>query len=126
MTNTILLADDDPTIIKMMKQELEAEGFRVLTASNGQMAMRMAQTQRPDLIVLDVAMPFSNGISAFQSIRKKPETQKIPVIFMTSVPSAEIYPVVAQGARVAHLKKPVDLVDLLSLIRRFLEQYPAE
>ncbi len=126
MSYTILTADDDPTILKLMKQELEERGYRVIQATNGQAAMRMAESQKPDLIVLDVAMPVSTGISAFQAIRSLPATERIPVIFMTSVPSATIYPTVAQGSRVAHVKKPVDIEDLVSLIRQFLEKYPKE
>lgn len=124
MPHTILTADDDPEVLKIMKQELEGLGYRVIQATNGQAAMRMAETQKPDLIVLDVAMPVSTGISAFQAIRNMPDTQRIPVIFMTSVPSSTIYPTVEQGTRVAHLKKPVDMEDLTSLIRQFLEKYP--
>lgn len=124
MVRSILVADDDPVVLKMMAQELEGQGYRVLTAANGQTALRIAQTQKPDLIVLDVMMPVTSGINAFESIRKLPETQKIPVIFMTSVPSAQIYPTVEKGSRVAHLKKPVDLVDLVSIIRQFLDKYP--
>ena len=126
MAFTILTADDDPNILKLMKQELEERGYRVIQASNGQAALRMAESHHPDLIVLDVAMPVSTGITAFQSIRELPATQRIPVIFMTSVPSATIYPTVAQGSRVAHVKKPVDIEDLVSLIRQFLEKYPKD
>lgn len=126
MGQTILTADDDPTILKLMKQELEERGYRVIQATNGQAALRMAESQKPDLILLDVAMPISTGISAFQGIRQSPTIKHIPVIFMTSVPSSTIYPTVEQGSRVAHVKKPVDIEDLASLIKQFLEKYPKE
>src|SRR5438552_2063422 len=104
-----------------MQQELEDRGYRVFTANNGAAAIRLAQRQKPDLIVLDVAMPMTTGIKAFENLRQLPETLNIPVIFLTGVPSADIYPTVAQGSRVAHLKKPVDIVDLISLIQQFLK-----
>lgn len=125
MAKSILLADDDPTVLKMIQQELEARGYKVSTAANGQTAIRMAQAQKPDLIVLDVAMPLATGITAFQTLRNAPDTRKIPIIFLTGMPSASIYPTVEKGSRVAHLKKPVDLVDLVSLIDRFLQEFPA-
>src|SRR5438445_12444535 len=114
MPHTILIADDDPEVLKIVKQELEGRGYRVFTANNGQAAIRFAQTQKPDLIVLDVAMPMTTGLKAFESLRQLPATQSIPVIFLTGVPSADVYPTVAQGTRVAHLKKPVDIMDLIS------------
>ncbi len=126
MSYTILTADDDLTLLKLLKQELEERGYRVIQATNGQGALRAAESQHPDLIVLDVAMPISSGLTAFQAIRTLPTTQRIPVIFMTSVPSAAVYPTVERGSRVAHLKKPVDIEDLISLIQQFLEKYPKD
>ena len=126
MAQTILVVDDDPDILKILKQELEANNYRVVTANNGSTAIRLALTQKPDLIVLDVAMPMTTGLKAFDSIRSNPQTQSIPVIFLTGLPSANVYPSVAKGTRVAHLKKPVDLVDLLSLIQQFLQEYPSK
>jgi len=123
---TILIVDDDVEVLKLMRKELEAEGFRVIQASNGQTAIRIAEQQQPDLIVLDVAMPVSNGLTAFNAMRNMPKTQRIPVIFMTSLPSANVYPTVEAGSRVAHLKKPVDVVDLVSMVRQFLEKYPTQ
>ena len=124
MAYSILLADDEPQILKLVKEDLESRGYHVLTASDGQTAIQLATTQRPDLIVLDVAMPMATGLKAFESLRSLPATQVIPVIFMTGVPSAEVYPTVAQGTRVAHIKKPVDVVELASLIQQFLQKYP--
>jgi CheY-like chemotaxis protein len=123
MSHTILVADDDPEILKMIQQGLEAEGYRVLTANNGAIATRFALTQRPDLIVLDVAMPMSSGLKVYENLRSNPQSEKIPVIFLTGLPSANVYPTVEQGTRVAHLKKPVDLVDLVSMIQKFLQDY---
>ena len=120
MSHLLLIADDDPLVLKMVQKELEAKGFRVVTATNGQAVLRIAKQAKPDLIVLDVAMPMTTGLKAFESLRAQPETIKIPVIFLTGLPSADVYPTVAQGTKVAHLKKPVDIEDLLSLIQQFL------
>ena len=121
MSRTILIADDDAAVLKMLQEELESRGYLVLTTLNGLNAVRQAQKHQPDLIVLDVAMPMTNGLQAFEKLRTLPETKTTPVIFLTSVPSAEVYPTVAKGLHVAHLKKPVDIADLLSLIQQFLK-----
>jgi CheY-like chemotaxis protein len=119
---TILIADDDPEFLSAVKKELESRSFQVVTASNGMVAVRQAQKLKPALIILDVAMPMTSGFQAFQTIRAVPELNKTPVIFLTGIPSAEVYPVLQQGANVAHLKKPVDLADLLSLIQQLLNK----
>ena len=120
MPYTILIADDDPILLGMVQKELLAKGFYVLTATNGQTALHLAKQKKPDLIVLDVAMPLATGVKAYESLRANPDTQKMPVIFLTGLPSGDIYPVISQGSRVSHLKKPVDMDDLLSLINQFL------
>ena len=120
MSHLILIADDDPLVLKTVQQELEGKGYRVITANNGQGAIRLAQSQKPDLIVLDVAMPVTTGLKAYESLRTIPQTQKIPIIFLSGLPSSDVYPTVAQGVRVAHLKKPVDVEDLCSMIQQFL------
>ncbi len=124
MVYSILVVDDDEPVLRLLKEELEGHGYHVLTAGNGQTAMRLAQGQLPDLIVLDIAMPIASGLDVFHALRSRPETLRIPVIFMTGVPSANVQPVLAEGGRVAHLKKPIDTVELLSLIQQFLEHYP--
>jgi CheY-like chemotaxis protein len=121
----ILVADDDAELLRVVKQELEAKNYRVLTATNGHTAFTQSQKQKPDLIVLDVAMPMSTGLKVFEKLRAAPETAGIPVIFLTGVPSAEIYPAIAQGTRVTHIKKPFDMMDLLSLIQQLLPEQPA-
>src|SRR5436190_23873116 len=99
MSRTILIADDDAEVLKLLQEGLESQGFLVLATANGLNAVRQAQKHRPDLIVLDVAMPMTNGLQAFEKLRALPETQTTPVIFLTSLPSAEVYPTVAQGVR---------------------------
>jgi len=120
MPHTILIAEDEPPILAMIQKELQSRGYMVLTANNGQTAISSAKKFKPDVIVLDVAMPMTSGLKAYESLRALPETSKIPVIFLTGLPSANVYPTVAHGVKVAHLKKPVDLDDLVSLIQQFL------
>ncbi len=122
MTHRILIADDEPAVLSTLQQELQSRGFLVMTATNGQAAFQTAKKNPPDLIILDVAMPMATGLKAYETLRKEPSTQRIPIIFLTGRPSAEVYPTVEQGSLVAHLKKPVDIDDLLSLIRQFLPQ----
>lgn len=120
----ILVVDDDAALVNLLKESLQDRGYRVSVGFDGQMAVQLARQGRPDLIVLDVAMPMLNGIKAFQYIRDGQETRRIPVIFLSGELTKDIYPVIETYPRVAHVKKPMDLENLQSLIGEFLNKYP--
>ncbi len=123
---TILLADDDQPLVQLLKENLELEGYHVLTGLDGQVAVNLAMTQKPDLIVLDINMPITNGFDVLTYLRKTPETASIPIIFITGISSQTLYPVIDRHERVAYIKKPFDLNHLNSLVRQFLEKYPVQ
>jgi len=126
MPKTILVVDDDPSIVNLLKEDLEIEGYRVIFGYDGQMALQQARTSRPHLIVLDVNMPLLGGLKALEYLRESPETQRIPVLFLTGEASSNVAPHLDAQPRVAHVKKPIDLDDLNSLVRQLLEKYPTE
>lgn len=123
-TKSILVVDDDQGIVNTIKEDLESEGYRVHVGFDGQMAVALARRVKPDLIILDIDMPITSGIKALEYLRKFPETQTIPVIFLTGLDSANVYPVLDTSPRVAHLKKPLDLEHLNEMVRHCLQQYP--
>jgi CheY-like chemotaxis protein len=120
----ILVADDDPSMVHLLEEDLTLEGHKVVRAYDGHMALRLAQQQAFDLIILDVNMPIANGLKVFQFLRASAKTKKIPVIFVTGELTKNVYPVIAQDQRVAHLKKPLDLESFNSLVKLFLDRYP--
>src|SRR5579872_1085753 len=101
----ILVVDDDPSIVNLLKESFILEGYKVSCGFDGQMAIQMARKQHPDLIILDVSMPMTNGLKAFEFLRSNEDTRLIPVIFVSGELSKDIYPIVESGSRVAHLKK---------------------
>ncbi len=121
----ILVVDDDPSVVSMLRENFLQEGHEVSCGFDGQMAVQMAHQYHPDLIVMDVAMPMTNGIVAFQYLREEEDTRQIPVIFVSAEPSKNVYPLIAAESRVAHLKKPMDLEHLNSVVQQFLLLYPA-
>ena len=121
----VLLVDDDPHYVKLVKESLEEEGYFVQCAYNGRSALTAAQGWKPDVILMDVNMPFLDGLKTFRHLRAETETSQIPVIFISELVSQVIYPVVETAQRVAHIKKPIDLVDLSSLLRLFFQRYAA-
>jgi two-component system KDP operon response regulator KdpE len=77
---TILVVDDEPQVVQLIKMNLELEGFHVITATNGYEAMEKAIKDMPDLVILDIMMP---GIDGFEALKKIREVSSTPVIFLT-------------------------------------------
>ena len=80
---TIILVEDDPEMVKVYGAMLEGEGFDVVVAKDGLIALRMLAAVKPDVVVLDLMMPKSNGADVLKYIRSTPALQAIPVIILT-------------------------------------------
>jgi len=80
----ILIADDEPDIIELIQYNLEKEGFEVDTASNGQMALEVARTFKPDLILLDIMMPELDGVEVCRTLRQESEFDQTIIAFLTA------------------------------------------
>src|SRR5262245_52969618 len=92
MQKTILVVDDDSSIVNLLKEDLEIEGYRVVPGYDGQMALQLAKSTKPDLIFLDVNMPLLNGLKALEYLRGMAETQHIPILFLTGEASSNVAP----------------------------------
>lgn len=77
----LLVVDDEAGILRLMKLELSAQGFRVITATNGEEAITVAEEQRPDAILLDVMMP---GLSGLEVMRRLRERSNVPILLVTA------------------------------------------
>jgi len=113
----VLVADDDDPIRLLCKVSLELEGIDVVEAADGNEAVALARAERPDVAVLDVAMPGLDGWQVAERLRTDPATQTIPLVFLTALPRARAVDEVDrwQGEYVG---KPFDASDLLAAIRR--------
>jgi CheY-like chemotaxis protein len=126
MPETILVVDDDTSIVNLLRENLELEGYRVHVGYDGQAAVQLGRSVKPQLIILDVNMPLIGGLMALGHLRELPETKNIPVLFLTGEASSNVFPQLESEPRVAHVKKPIDLEDLNSLVRAMLDKYPTE
>ena len=81
----ILVAEDDRFLRKAAEMALKRQGYTVLTAADGEEALRAARTELPDLILLDLIMPKVNGFDVLQALKKEAPTAKIPVIVMSNL-----------------------------------------
>ncbi len=84
MAQRILVADDDPQIVRLVKSYLEREGFEVITAADGEQAMHQLRDQRPDMAVLDVMMPKRDGFALVKLIREDAKLAGLPVLLLTA------------------------------------------
>lgn len=85
MSKTVLVVDDDDGVRDIISISLEiVAGWQVLTAASGQAGIAIAQSQQPDLILLDVMMPGEDGLVVFQQLQANPLTQTIPTILLTA------------------------------------------
>jgi len=80
----ILVVDDEPDILSVLVYHLSRDGYRVTTAVNGQGALATAESDRPDLIILDLMLPGMDGYEVLQRLRSDERTQSIPVILLTA------------------------------------------
>ncbi len=101
----ILVIDDDRSVTDLVQVILEAEGCTVLKAFNGREGLRLAQEDRPDLIILDLVMPEISGFNVAYQLKHNPRTQSIPVIVMTSMEIDEETKEQLQGFVVSMMKK---------------------
>jgi two-component system alkaline phosphatase synthesis response regulator PhoP/two-component system response regulator VicR len=121
MPKTILIADDDPTIIKLLQVNLEMEGYDVVCAFDGQDAVEKAEAQRPDLVLLDIMMPRMDGWAAREALAGIPELKDTPVIFLSArAQQADLRRGYEAGVA-EYVTKPFDPTELLDIIEAVLD-----
>jgi two-component system KDP operon response regulator KdpE len=115
----ILIVDDEPQIVRMLRTSLQSSGYEVLTATNGAEAYKRFESDQPDLIITDLAMPEMNGLELTQSIRRFAQT---PIIVL-SVRDTDAMKVRAldEGAD-DYLTKPFSMPELLARVRAALRR----
>jgi two-component system response regulator (stage 0 sporulation protein F) len=122
MKKKILVVEDEEGLRLLYKEELEAEGYEILTAGNGREAIQQLEEGKPDLIILDIVMPVMDGIEALGRIVGK--ERKIPIILNTSYPGYRQD--FLSWAADAYVTKSMDLGELKDKIKELLEKGKAQ
>ena len=113
----VLVADDDAAVIEVLRANLEAEGYGVLIARDGDETWDLIRTESPDLVVLDVMMPGRDGLDVLAAIRAAPATSALPVVLLTArAGDDEIWAGWQAGANY-YLTKPFQIEELLRYLR---------
>lgn len=115
---TILVVDDEPTILESMELVLEIEQYTVVTASNGKEALERIAESRPDLVLSDVMMPVMDGLELLRAIKTDPALAGIPVVIMSA---GRPDPAMVDPPWDRFLPKPARLDVLLSVLKDLLE-----
>jgi len=125
MTEKILVIEDDPGTLRLLRHTLELEGYRVSTSRNGLQGLRMVQQEEPDLIVLDVMLPGLDGFELCHQLRAEPQTEQVPIL-MLSAKAREVdrSTGLVVGAN-DYLAKPADPAEIVSRVKNLLAQKPA-
>ncbi|NET07437.1 MAG: response regulator transcription factor [Symploca sp. SIO2B6] len=118
----LLLIDDDPNLILLVKDYLEFRGYEVITAENGREALAVLELDIPDMIICDVMMPEMDGYALVESVRQDPRTNWIPVLFLSAKgQSSDRVRGLTTGADV-YMVKPFEPEELVAQVESSLKQ----
>ena len=125
MGHRVLVADDS-RVFRLLETEFLVEcGFDVVHACDGAEALRVAITQKPDLVLLDVQMPVMDGVQVLAALKANPLTREIPVIIVTTIGREHDEDLMRRGGANDFLSKPINGSALLRKVRALLAQRPA-
>ena len=120
--HNILLVEDEQSLLKIYSNKLRNNGFTVSVAITGDEALRKAQTELPDLILLDLILPGQDGFQVLETLKKSNATKRIPVVILSNLgQQSDIDRGKALGGIDYLVKSDVGLMDLVSKIKHYLE-----
>ena len=121
MPKKILAVDDERHIVRLVEVNLARAGYQVVTAFDGREALQKVEAEQPDLVVLDVMMPFMDGFEVLRNLKANPETAEIPVIMLTAkAQDADVFRGWQSGVD-CYLTKPFNPMELLTFVKRIFD-----
>ncbi|TAN25297.1 MAG: response regulator [Actinomycetota bacterium] len=116
----ILVADDDPDIVELVNYKLTQSGYEVIAVADGKAALEMAREVHPDLMILDVTMPFHSGIDVTLEARKDPDLSGVPIILLTAKSMEQDTERGFAAGATDYMTKPFSPRELLSRVQAVL------
>jgi two-component system alkaline phosphatase synthesis response regulator PhoP len=118
---TVLVIDDEPAIVDILRSILEEEGYNVITAANGRQGLDLIAASRPDVVICDVMMPLLDGRALCRAVELDPGFHLVPVVLMSAVQN-----IISRTdcKYAAYIQKPFDLDSILNTVAKVLEAKP--
>ncbi|HDR90323.1 MAG TPA: response regulator [Bacteroidetes bacterium] len=116
----ILVIDDSNTNVVLLDVVLQKEGYEVITASSAREALAYLEKDKPDLILLDILMPQTNGLELLEKIRQEPKLADLPVIMITAVGNENYKEKAQKLGAVDYFEKPIDVTQVIKKIKSVL------
>ena len=117
----ILLIDDEEDLLKMLKLRFQQEDFNVLVALDGDVGLKLAEQEVPDLIILDIMMPKMDGYTCLKEMRNLPKTKDIPVLMLSGKEEEKVRDLFAFQKISGYIEKPFELDDMVAKVREILK-----
>lgn len=117
---TVLLVEDTEDNRFMMRRLLEMTGYRVVEALNGEEAVRLAESENPELILMDLSLPVIDGLAATRLIRKLPQLASTPIIAVSAHDTSDFQSEALKAGCNSYVSKPIDFAELEKLIAQLV------
>ncbi len=122
MAKTILIADDEPSVVQILGMRLRANGYQVIAANDGDQTIKLANQEKPDLIILDIKMPGKDGSQVLQELKTSADTMSIPVVFFSALPPEQAREKATQLGADGFVSKSADPGDMVTKIKEILNK----
>jgi len=120
MGEKVLVVDDNPAMVALLADALIEAGYVVISADNGKRGLALVESEKPDLVILDLMMPVMSGLQVLRTLRSAPATQYIPAIVLTGRNGQADALEAWMGGADRYLTKPCAIEELLSAVRDML------
>lgn len=118
----ILVADDDPIVLRFLEALLSDAGYEVCTAGDGEQALQKIREEKPDMVILDLVMPYRDGFDICRTVRQSPSTRTLPIIVLSMKDKeSDIIRCFEAGAD-EFVRKPFNALELIARIRKILDR----
>ena len=124
MSKTVLIVEDEPKNLKLVRDLLQRFGYAAIEATDGEQGISLARERQPDLILMDVMMPKMDGLEATRILKADAVTKDIPIIALTSYAMKGDKEKALEAGCNRYIAKPVDIKELLRLIENFCPNNP--
>lgn len=122
MAERILIADDDPSLQRLLFHTLKLEGYEVIPAHDGNEALELVNREHPDLVILDIMMPHINGLDVCRILREQPATATLPIIMLSGLNEVQEKVLGLKAGADEYVTKPIDLRELAARVDALLKR----